>query len=396
MPLGFRIPGKVLKLKKTLYGLRQSPRAFWKYLVERMEMCGLKQSSLDPCLFVGSKVIAISYVDDLIFWSRDEKDIHDVAMKLREVGVDLEQETDAAGFLGIRMERDPTTGLLEMKQEGLILRIIEAMGLDVGIVNSKWTPAEAAPLVKDSEGAPATGAFSYSSVVGMLLYLAGHTRPDIAYAVNCAARYMFCPRKSHEEALKRIGRYLKATRNRGLVINPSTNVLKIDAYPDADFAGMYGYEKHNDPSCVKSRTGYVINVANCPVLWQSKLQTETALLTMEAEIVAMAHCARELIPIMQMVEFLGPAVNLPLDITSMHVSIHEDNAGALFLADTLPPQYTPRSKHYHIKTIWFRELIKKLKIKLMKIETVEQLGDIFTKALPRVQFEYLRKKLMGW
>jgi hypothetical protein len=36
MPLGFRIPGKVLKLKKTLYGLCQSPRAFWKYLVEKM------------------------------------------------------------------------------------------------------------------------------------------------------------------------------------------------------------------------------------------------------------------------------------------------------------------------------------------------------------------------
>lgn len=89
-------------------------------------------------------------------------------------------------------------------------------------------------------------------------------------------------------------------------------------------------------------------------------------------------------------------VGLSVDVTSMHVCIHEDNAGALFLADTLPPQYTPRSKHYHIKTIWFRELIKKLQIKLCKIDTVEQLGDIFTKALPRVQFEYLRKKLMGW
>ncbi len=108
------------------------------------------------------------------------------------------------------------------------------------------------------------------------------------------------------------------------------------------------------------------------------------------------HCALELILIMQMVEFLGPAVGLPVDCTSMHVCIHEDNTGALILADTLPPQYTPRSKHYHIKTIWFRELIKKLKIKLVKIETVEQLGDIFTKAFPRVQFEYLWKNLMGW
>jgi hypothetical protein len=97
MPLGFRIP----KLKKTLYGLCQSPRAFWKYLVEKMAICGMVQSKLDPCLFVGEKVIGISYVDDLIFWACYEKDIHHIAMKLREVGVDLEQETDAAGFLGI-------------------------------------------------------------------------------------------------------------------------------------------------------------------------------------------------------------------------------------------------------------------------------------------------------
>lgn len=396
MPLGFQIPGKVLKLKKTLYGLRQSPRAFWEYMVERMERCGMKQSKLDPCLFVGEKVIAVCYVDDLIFWARDEADIHNIAMQLREHEVDLEQETDAAGFLGIRMERDPTTGLLEMKQEGLINRVIEAMGLDVGMINPKWTPAEGAPLVKDSEGAPASGTFSYSSVVGMLLYLSGHSRPDIAYAVNCAARYMFNPRKSHEEALKRIGRYLKATRHRGLIINPSSTGLKIDAYPDADFAGMYGYENPTDPSCVKSRTGYVINVCDCPVLWQSKLQSETALSTMEAEIVALAGCARELIPIIQMVNTMGPALGLPVKPTAIHVSIHEDNAGALILADTLPPQFTPRSKHYHIKTIWFREMIKKLGIKLSKIETVEQLGDIFTKALPRVQFEYLRKKIMGW
>ncbi len=149
-------------------------------------------------------MICSSYVDDLIFWARNEKDIHHIAMKLREVGFDIEQETDAAGFLGIWMERDPDTGLLEMKQEGLTLRIIEALGLDVGTVTPKWTPAEAALLVKDSEGAPATGTFSYSSVVGMMLYLSGHTYPDIAYAVDCAAWYMFRPKKSHEEALKQM------------------------------------------------------------------------------------------------------------------------------------------------------------------------------------------------
>lgn len=66
------------------------------------------------------------------------------------------------------------------------------------------------------------------------------------------------------------------------------------------------------------------------------------------------------------------------------------------MAETLPPQFTPRSKHYATKTIWFREEIVKRKIKLVKIETSEQLGDLFTKALAKVAFEYLRKKLLGW
>jgi len=401
MPKGFeqydkRGRKKVLKLRKTLYGLRQSPRAFWKYLTQKLNECGVPQTNLDPCLFISDRVICICYVDDLIFWAKDENDIHDLAIKLREKGVDLEQEEDAAGFLGVNLERDEDTGLLEMKQVGLTDRVIEALGLDEGTVNGKFTPSESTPLAKDEDGIPASGTFSYSSVVGMLLYLSGHTRPDIAYAVNCCARYMFCPKHSHEQALKRIGRYLKLTRERGLILNPNSDLCKLDCYPDADFAGMYGHEKHNDPACVKSRTGFVITFADCPVLWMSKLQTVTALSTMEAEINALAHSCRELFPVIDMTKALGKAVGLPVGDTTISVSIHEDNAGALILAQTLPPQFTHRSKHYATKTIWFREEIVKRGIKLLKIDTVEQLGDLFTKGLPRATFEYLRKKLMNW
>jgi len=207
---------------------------------------------------------------------------------------------------------------------------------------------------------------------------------------------MFNPRHSHEMALKQIGWYLKATRKRGLILNPSKDLYKVDDYPDADFAGMYGYEKPTDPSCVKSRTGYVITFVDCPVLWQSKLQTETALSTMEAEIISLSHSCRVLFPICDMTQALGKAVGLPIGETTIKVSIHEDNAGALVLAQTLPPQFTPRSKYYAAKTIWFREKIFKHGIKLLKIDTLEQLGDMFTKGLPRKTFEYLRLKLMGW
>ena len=115
----------------------------------------------------------------------------------------------------------------------------------------------------------------------MLLYLSGHNCPDIAYAVNCCARYMFCPNYSHEPALKRIGRYLKAIQDRGLMLNPSSNVCKLDCYPDADFARIYGYELPTDPACVNRRTVFVITFDDCPVYWASKLQTETELSTME-------------------------------------------------------------------------------------------------------------------
>jgi hypothetical protein len=80
---------------------------------------------------------------------------------------------------------------------------------------------------------------------------------------------MFFPKHSHELALKRIGRYLKQTSDREMVMNPSTDICNIDAYPDADFAGMYGHKKPVDPSCVKSCTGFVITFTNVPILWKS-------------------------------------------------------------------------------------------------------------------------------
>jgi hypothetical protein len=179
-------------------------------------------------------------------------------------------------------------------------------------------------------------------------------------------------------------------------VNPSTELCKIDAYPDADFAGMYGHEKPTEHSCVKSHTGFVITSSGVSILWQSKLQMETAFSTMEAEIIALAACCRKLFPIIDMVTSLTSLVNLPYGETNMNLSVHEDNSSALVLAKTLPPQFTPPSKYYTSKTIWFHEEIHTWEIKLLKIDSIEQLGDIFTKGLVQVPFEYIRRKLIGW
>ena len=76
-------------------------------------------------------------------------------------------------------------------------------------------------------------------------------------------------------------------------------------------------------------------------------------------------------------------------------SIHEDNTRVLILSKTFPPQFTPHRKYYASKTVWFSEEINKRGIKLLKIDTIEEMGDIFTKGLPRETFEYLQKNIMG-
>ena len=236
-------------------------------------------------------------------------------------------------------------GSLEMKQTGRIDQILEAKDLDTKLATNTWTPAKATPLIKDEDGEGPQCAFSYISVVRMLLYLSGHTHPAMSYAVHCCARYTFNPKLSDEKALKRIERYLKATGTIGLVFNPTGN-LNANACPYSDFTVLYGHDNPNDTTCTKRQTGDLISLSGCPVVWVRMLQRETALLTMEAEVNALSQCCRDLCPLMHMVAGIGQVVGLPTKYsTKMNVSIHEDNAGAISMAlytssgENIPAEY---------------------------------------------------------
>ena len=167
-------------------------------------------------------------------------------------------------------------------------------------------------MSKDDNSEPASGMFNYSSVVGMIMYISGHTRPDFPIVINFCARYMFSPKRSKKLALKVLAHYLKQTKDLGLALDTNSHVCKMDTYPDDHFSGMYGHENPTDFACVQSRTVFFITFAYFPVLWVSKLQTETDLLTMEAEIIAMARWCRVLFPIINITTSLGKAVVLPM------------------------------------------------------------------------------------
>ena len=230
---------KVLRLNRCLYGLKNSPQEFWKFMVDKLGFCGLKQSKLDPCLFIGYTVIAVMYVGDILMWSTEDQDIIDLTRLLNTEDVDLEEGNDDAGLLGLQLN-NTAGGYIMMKQEGLIDRIVKAMGLDVYHSTPKSNPCMNYPLTKGLDGDPCSEYFAYTSIFGVLLYLAGHSCPDITYSVSQVARLKFFPKRSHEAGLKIIGWYLLGIRNKGLIITP-THDFNIYAYSDADFSGLYNY-----------------------------------------------------------------------------------------------------------------------------------------------------------
>ena len=116
----------------------------------------------------------------------------------------------------------------------MIEKIVTALGLSDS--NPKDTLAENSTFPKDENGEDCDGEFHYASVLDMLLYLQGHTRSDISFAVNQCARYAFRPKSSHEEAMKRIGRYLKGNLDKGIYITLQ-DTIQIDCFIDEDYAG---------------------------------------------------------------------------------------------------------------------------------------------------------------
>ena len=396
MPKGYQQPGKVLKLKRSLYGLKQAPRNFYLHLRKALEDQNFIPSEFDECLFIHDNVVCVTYVDDCLFFAKNEADIDKMIDNLKQdSGLSIEYENNVAGFLGVLLTKNPGSSIT-LSQCGLIDRIIEAT--DPKHATPRDTPANPTPLHADKDGEPSSELFNYASVIGMLTYLAGHSRPDIAFAVHQCARFTFSPRRSHEKAVKRIVRYLLQTRDKGLIIKP-TEDLSVDLYVDADFAGLWSVEDKNSIDSVRSRTGFTIMIGHAPVIWQSKLQNEVSLSTFESEYIALSTAMRDLLPFIDLLREINDGIGLPPDFTSsINSIIWEDNAACERLANLAPPRITPRSKHFGAKYHWFRRHIhkKENKITLVKIDSKNQIADIMTKGLTKTPFQYLRKLLMGW
>jgi len=404
MPKMFEQDGCILELKKNLYGQHDAPLKFYEHLRKGFEQRGFHISSFDPCLFLSNTCICLTYVDDYIFISRKVEDIDSVIDSLKNDLSDgkevfsLDVEDNYAGFLGVDISESKTVeGAIELLQTALIDRILAALNLDDDGVIIRTEPASSTPLTKDENGPPQKEHWSYASIIGMLLYLASNSRPNITYAVNSCARFTHRSRECHEKAVKQVARYLKGTREKGLIFKPDQD-LKLDLYAIADFAGLWNPNDAHDPISVKSRNGYIVTLGGVPVTWSSKLQTEIATSTLvHVEYVALSTGMRDLIPFADTLNELCKYLKVERTDESRVIRAFEDNEGAFKLANRkLPAKTTPHTKHFAVKYHWFREKLEDYNIKIVPVRTDLEEADIFTKVLDKSKFRKKRPLLMGW
>ena len=249
-------------------------------------------------------------------------------------------------------------------------------------------------LDNDPSGTPHSYAWNYRSVVGSLSYLQAMVRPDLTMAVQQCARFCNNPQQQHATAVKRICRYLLKTKDRGLIMRPD-KTRGLECYVDADWAGSWQHRSCHDPTSARSRTGYVIMYAGCPIVWALKMHTLVALSTTEAEYIALSSALREVIGIMHLMrEIQSRGFDLNLTTPEVRCTVFEDNQSCIEIATN--HRTRPRTKHLSVRLHHFRSHILAKTISVRHISTKEQLADMFTKPLPRDQFAKLRNRFMGW
>ena len=387
----FKKDGKVYKLKKSLYGLRQSPKLFFETLKAVLtDPQGLKfvQAEKDQCLFIKDGIIAVCYVDDILLFAETDElmdEAIDGLEKVFEMTKD-DKNQDVFAYLGIQIRRgtdEEGNRTITFLQPGLINKILadvkDRQGVPIG--ESKPFKPEPTPAggplgaAKDDEPFDEKEfGFSYASAIGMLMYLL-HTRADMQLAVHQCARFTHQPKRSHGLAVRRIVRYLRTTKDGGLEYKQCTGPITFDNYVDADFSGLYGVEDSQDPTSAKSRTGYVFTLGGNPVHFVSKLQSTISLSTVEAEYTALSTSLRDFLPMRMTAEAICKAFKVDIgDKGSIKSTVFEDNSGTLKMAQA--KRITPRTKHINVIYHWFwAHTGEGTNIEMKKIDTKDQIGD---------------------
>ena len=366
-PEGFEIASSsndvlVYKLKKSLYGLKQSGRNWNSLLHSYLLENSFTQSDVDNCVYVkhldGKMIVIVIWVDDLIIAASDDSLLCDTKNMLKE-RFKMKDLGKLSHFLGIDFEQGD--GYVKVNQKEYLCKVLARFGMSD--CKPRSTPSER-KVESDGEEEPIDPR-TYREAVGCLIYAMICTRPDICWIITKLSQYLSKPSKSQWVAVKHVMRYLKCTIDFGLCYSKCVDGLTLLGYSDADWASSTDDRR--------SITGYCFSLTNAGPLisWKSRKQRTVALSSCEAEYMALSATIQEVLYLIQLLRDIdcGHQFGTPM--------IYGDNQGAIALAKN--PVYRQRSKHIDVKYHFIRNEVNAGTITIQYCPSAEMIADIMTK-----------------
>ncbi|GJR08094.1 ribonuclease H-like domain, reverse transcriptase, RNA-dependent DNA polymerase [Tanacetum coccineum] len=365
--------GKVYKLTKALYGLRQAPRAWNMKLDQTLKSLDFKKCNLEQAVYTKrsktSTLIVGVYVDDLIITGTPRKEI-DLFKSQMEDKFEMSDLGLLAYYLGIEVTQ--TGGEITIKQTGYINKILKETSMMES--NDTKIPMDPGTKLVKAEDGNSVDATYYRSLIGSLRYLL-HTRPDLSYSVGLLSRFMQDPKDHHLKAIKQVIRYIKGTKEHGIIYKKEGG-CRITGYSDSS----YGINTDQG----KGTTGIVFYFGESPITWCTQKQPTVALSSCESEFMAATGAACQALWLKRLLS----------EITGWEeerITLKVDNISAIALVRN--PVFHGRSKHIDIRYHFIRECVENGHINVEHVSGELQRADILTKALPRLKFVTMRQML---
>ncbi|MBW0536826.1 hypothetical protein O181_076541, partial [Austropuccinia psidii MF-1] len=360
--------GCVLKLNKALYGTKQASRCWWIHLKGILQHIGFKNNEEDPSTYTlnegEDQVILWIHVDDGALTASSTALLDRISQRLNTY-LKIKWDHHISGLVGISIKE--TKEGFKLWQPDLIDKL-------TNLNPSKIIAKTPLPTTCRLESNNSAGNMDkpYLKRIGILLYIAQASRPDISFAVNYLARFSLCTDKTHWNALEHLIAYLRGTRDMGILISKSNESSEMKCFVDANWGGEGDRSTH----------GFVILHGTNPIGWQSKRQTTIASSTAQAEYMALSFAAKEVLWLYNLFKLI---LKNPIPV------LLSDNCTAAGISTESMNRKQTRHLIREFNTI--NEFVSTDKLQLRWVSTNEQMADILTKPLGNIKNTYFVSKL---
>ena len=379
VPSGLNLDDCVLRLKKSIYGLKQAGRNWNRTLHSKLTSLGFERTDADPCLYKlkDQEVYLLLYVDDLIIGHVRGFDTTHILTELGNA-FKIGSIEPLNYFLGFEVHRLRHRRYLRLSQRRYTLDILHRFGLrDCNPVATPAVPQGSNNRISDGTPLDQDAASLYRTMVGALLWLALGSRPDIAFAVSTLTRHMKSPTDRAMTAAKRVLRYLSGNTDASLHYN--SNPCRLVGESDSSWA--------NDLDSRRSFAGYIFSFSNGGAIsWSSRLQRCVALSSTEAEYIGCCESGKEAVWLRKLANDLGVDTSEP-------TLIRQDNDGAKALTEDVV--FHRRSKHIDTRYHYVRDLVNDKSVRFHHTPGTDLAADIFTKPLSKPALQRHLDTLFG-